>query len=442
MPVTSRHPDYALMLPKWTKCRDLSEGADAVRAAGERYVPRLGGLAPKDGNIDTTNAAYDEEALPQIDTRQTDDQYAAMLQRAKYLGAFGQTVDLMTGLVFRKDPLIEAPDGMTEFFQNVNGRGDTLITFTMQILDEVLRQNRIVVLVEFPEFDEDNPTGNGIMPRWVLYKAEELINWYEQFINNVNTLQYAVIAEEEEEATVGDVFERRLVTQYRTFELMDGEYVQRVWRESLTGNVAPPLAIFDSTLEKTSNTARLVAEHVPLRRSQPLTQIPMFMFASVNRGFDVQKPVLYDLAELNLYHWRVQVDYDHGRHHAAMPTRTATGIQRHEVPRAVGPDFWIHSSDPATRYEILEFTGQGLQPSVDALLETKREMSQIGARELMPESAQAAEQTATASRLRNVAETSRLAKICHSVSAQMVELLHFTADWMGVETNDDEAEAA
>ena len=41
MPVNSLHPDYEVMLPSWTRARDVLAGEDAVKAAGEKYLPRL-----------------------------------------------------------------------------------------------------------------------------------------------------------------------------------------------------------------------------------------------------------------------------------------------------------------------------------------------------------------------------------------------------------------
>ena len=41
MPVNSTHADYDAALPGWARARDLLAGEDAVKAAGEKYLPRL-----------------------------------------------------------------------------------------------------------------------------------------------------------------------------------------------------------------------------------------------------------------------------------------------------------------------------------------------------------------------------------------------------------------
>ena len=41
MPVNATHPQYDTSLPVWQRARDVPAGEDAVKAAGEKYLPRL-----------------------------------------------------------------------------------------------------------------------------------------------------------------------------------------------------------------------------------------------------------------------------------------------------------------------------------------------------------------------------------------------------------------
>ncbi len=41
MSVNSTHPDYDGSLPVWLRARDVIAGEDAVKSAGEKYLPRL-----------------------------------------------------------------------------------------------------------------------------------------------------------------------------------------------------------------------------------------------------------------------------------------------------------------------------------------------------------------------------------------------------------------
>ena len=41
MTANSTHPEYDASLPAWQRARDVLAGEDAVKAAGEKYLPRL-----------------------------------------------------------------------------------------------------------------------------------------------------------------------------------------------------------------------------------------------------------------------------------------------------------------------------------------------------------------------------------------------------------------
>ena len=67
MPVNSTHPDYDVNLPAWTRARDVIAGEDAVKAGGEKYLPRL-------------------EAQPETE-------YAGYKARAAFFNATARTAD-------------------------------------------------------------------------------------------------------------------------------------------------------------------------------------------------------------------------------------------------------------------------------------------------------------------------------------------------------------
>jgi hypothetical protein len=48
MPVNATHPDYDDNAPTWSRARDVLSGADAVKAGGARYLPRLDGQTDED----------------------------------------------------------------------------------------------------------------------------------------------------------------------------------------------------------------------------------------------------------------------------------------------------------------------------------------------------------------------------------------------------------
>jgi hypothetical protein len=56
MPVNSTHLDYDANLPAWLRARDVIAGDEAVKSAGEKYLPRL------DSQTDNEYFAYKTRA--------------------------------------------------------------------------------------------------------------------------------------------------------------------------------------------------------------------------------------------------------------------------------------------------------------------------------------------------------------------------------------------
>src|SRR5690242_5473312 len=84
MPANSLHPDYLAMLPAWSRARDVIAGEDAVKAAGEKYLPRL-------------------EA-------QSDQEFADYRARASFFNATARTSDGYIGQIFRRTPFLKLPE--------------------------------------------------------------------------------------------------------------------------------------------------------------------------------------------------------------------------------------------------------------------------------------------------------------------------------------------
>src|SRR5512145_1394590 len=84
MPVNSTHPDYDASLVAWSRARDVLAGEDAVKAAGEKYLPRL--------------------------DSQTEEEYAAYKARASFFGATARTLEEYLDLIFRRVPVTSLPD--------------------------------------------------------------------------------------------------------------------------------------------------------------------------------------------------------------------------------------------------------------------------------------------------------------------------------------------
>ena len=103
MPVNSTHPDYDASTVEWSRARDVLAGEDAVKAAGEKYLPRL--------------------------DSQTDEEFAAYKARASFFGVTGHTLDGYLDLIFRRAPVtaLPNPERLRCFVEDCDGWGASFV---------------------------------------------------------------------------------------------------------------------------------------------------------------------------------------------------------------------------------------------------------------------------------------------------------------------------
>jgi len=87
VPVNSTHPDYDANAFGWLRARDVLAGEDAVKSAGEKYLPRL--------------------------DSQSGEEFLAYRKRASFFNATARSAEGFVGLIFRRPPFIKIPEGPT-----------------------------------------------------------------------------------------------------------------------------------------------------------------------------------------------------------------------------------------------------------------------------------------------------------------------------------------
>src|SRR5689334_2553078 len=130
--VTFQHPDYKAALPDWELVADAAAGERAVKAAGEKYLP-------KPNKADTSN----ENTI----------RYQQYVARAMYYNATGRTLSGLCGVAFRKWPEIELAETLAEFQNDLTGAGVPLVQHAQATLGEILKTGRAGLLADYPKTD-------------------------------------------------------------------------------------------------------------------------------------------------------------------------------------------------------------------------------------------------------------------------------------------------
>lgn len=277
MPVSTAHPLYAEMLPVWRECRDAVAGQRAIKCGGQLYLP-------------STFASSDA-------TR-----YAQYLARAYFMGVTGRTKEALTGMVFRKPPRVVVPSQIEPFLENIDGAGQSLDQMAKEIVGDELVTGRFALLVDYPGapegLDSESERAMGLRPTIAAYPAESLINWRFEGVNGRKLLTMAVLAELVE--TGPDEFSLETKTVYRVLRLREGVYTQ---------------AIYDDHGELSTD------EYTPrMAGGVPFDHIPLHIIGAVNNMPEPDMPPLFDMAVLNISHYRNTADLEESSFISGQPT--------------------------------------------------------------------------------------------------------------------------
>ena len=402
MRVNSTHGDYDANLSAWSRARDVFAGEDAVKLAGERYLPKL--------------------------DSQSDDEYKAYRDRAAFFNATARTADGFVGLILRREATVKLPDpssgvgkALATFADDADMLGTTLAAYAKNVVGEVIAVGRAGTLIDWEEDVEKRAYA-------VLYSAEQIINWRTERVNGRNVLTLLVLAESAEAISPEDPFVVKPIEQLRVLRLVKalakGDGMKPSWSYQVE--------IWHKRANKDRRKAEwvLITTRTPLRLGQPLPLIP-FVFHGPRHSLPlVDKLPLADIIAVNLDHYRLDADYKHGLHFTALPTAWVSGFDKSATLRIGSSTAWV-SEAPGATAGFLEFTGQGLTTFERAMDRDERLMAVLGTR--MLEAQKRVGETAEAIELRQSGENSVLSTVSLSVSDSLTQVLRWVYWWNSTE---------
>ena len=145
MAVEDRNPEYLHYESKWLKCRVCAEGEEAVKNAGEVFLPKL--------------------------VAQTADEYNAYKMRASFFAGTARAIGALVGMLFKKPPRLEgSTEDLDEVLKTATEDKTDLQTFVKHVTEEVVTVGRVCVVVDVAA---DAPNA---VPYLTSYTAVQVIN--------------------------------------------------------------------------------------------------------------------------------------------------------------------------------------------------------------------------------------------------------------------------
>lgn len=389
--ITSPSSIYTKFLTKWKKCRDAIAGEDDVKSNGQTYLPKPSGM--------------------------DDEDYKGYLCRAQFFNASGRTLDGLNGMLNRKESIVTVPEGMEKYLKNVDGKGHSMKQFIAHVCKDALTTGWGGILVDMPPSEGNRSQAdfekNGLYAYMVYYKAEAITKYRWQTEGRSSSIKYVILKEPTEVDASGE-FDTETKDYWRVLKVDDkGNYRQTLYNDKL----------------------EIIGDLNPKLKGKFFKEIP-FSFVSMNS--EPEEPLLLDLVNVNLSHYRKSADYENGLHWTGVPTpyergwlpETRYDNKGNEIPTApmkLGGSQFLYFPQGTEQVGYLEFGGSGLSQLSAAMDKDEERMAILGAR-IIANQKKGVEAAETA-KIHNAAENSVLASFANNMSQIFSKMLRIYLEW-------------
>lgn len=404
--VRTRHPEYQKRIKQWTIMRDVIEGSDAIKAKKTEYLPMASSAKDRPDK-------YEWRA------------YNNFLFRADFTDFTAQIKDVLHGMIENRPAKMEVPKELKlkGIISNINLRGDSADQFFSDCLDDCLVTGFGGILPDIPKVTEDisvkQAEANGIRPYLTYYKAEAIINWKYRLVNGVKKLALVVL-EEDVEAN-DDNFSHETLKQWRVLRLTkENKCVQEIYR---------------TVKDKSGNEAEMKVDSILMTvKEEPIDYIPFIMLPF---GEPV-KPILYDIALLNISHYVKTADLNAANHKTALPMAYTTGhtpeVDKETgepVPVYFGAETFLQMIEPEAKVGLLQFSGEGIQHNENAIARTEMQMFTLCSHIISQDKKTAENKDAIS--IHRQGEDAKLATYARYLSKRFTDAIKIICQWLDLD---------
>ncbi len=382
--VSFKRAEYIEVLDRWASVRDVCAGQ-------HRVVSRLPYINAPDKSPENA------------------DRNKTYRERAVFKNATGHTRNGLLGLAFHKGPNLTAPKKLEYLQDNANGSGVSIYQHSQGTLEKVLEAGRHGLYVDYHQ--DEGAGGHSVI---LSYCAEDIINWRTAMVNGHNVLTLVVLRESPE---VADGFGYKTVEQYRELALEPEGFVCRVWQKAGPEG-GGPLAVID-TFTPTGVAGRL-------------KEIPFTFVGAQNNDPTIDESPLYDIAMINLGHYRNSADYEDSVFWCGQAQPFISGLDENWRDHMEKNGIYVGSRAPMLLPAGGAFAYAQPLPNTlvkEAMADKNQMMIELGARMVV---ASMSSKTATEARSDQSASTSVLAGCVANVSEAYTQAIMWCGAYMGI----------
>lgn len=297
--VAYKRKDLVEAEKRYSIIADCLGGEITVKSKGATYLP-------------IPNAEEDPSAVSL--------RYKAYKDRATFYNVTNRTLKGLCGQIFVREPVIEVPNNMDTLIADADGSGVDLVQMAKAAVEFVLGFGRAGLLVDYPSVDapttQEAIDAGKISPTLTLYAPSKILNWRTKTIGAKVLLSLVVL--EESFIKADDGFEAVAEKQWRVLRLTAAGYTSTIYEaDGASGH-------------------KEVATYYPKdSKGNPLTEIPFTFIGARNNDSIIDEPPMYDIAALNIAHYRNSADYEESVFMLGQPTPVFSGLTEDWVTKVL-----------------------------------------------------------------------------------------------------------
>jgi len=358
--------DYDAMAPYWAMVATILEGADAMRAAGQLYLPQ-----------------FPNEANPDYEYRRAN---------AKFTNIYADIVANLAAKPFAEEVTLDdkAPQRLKDLAEDIDGRGNNLHKFAGEIFFGGINDAIDWILVEFsrakPRADGrpltlEDERKQGLRPYWVHIPATRMLAVYSAVVDGKEIFTHARIRETE--------------TRRDGFGEVTVERVRVLNREPIVDESGNVVAYAPATFElwqKTTGRRGKAAWQIVDGGPISIGVIALVPFITGRRkGASWQFiPPMRDAANLQIEHYQQETALKSIKELTAFPMLAANGVQpdvdadQQPKPVPVGPKSVLYAppfnSEASSHGEwtFIEPTAASLKFLAEDVKNTEQQLRELG----------------------------------------------------------------
>lgn len=381
--------------------RDLAGGPEKVRERSTVYLPQAPGEDPQN--------------------------YRNRLARSVYLNAFAQTIEGLTGFVFRRDPVLgdDVAPSIAVHWENIDNAGTHGDVFARERLQDTLTAGHGAILVDYPDTSALLVNGkisgieeqeNNLRPYWLPVLKDNILSWRTTVENGQTVLTQVVLRECTDVAD--GLFGQKEQVRYRV-----------LYRDPMS---SPPVGYHLLEIDKDKRVVEVEAGYYRNQTDIPLSEIP----SSGKRGLFESRPPLADLAHLNIAHYQQWSDYAWILH-LQVPVLFGAGFPQEYnqdgTPKpalVIGGNNAVITANDNAKLQYVSPDGAALGEAQKSLDDLKRDMAVMGLSMLSPDKKAQDNSTATAKRIDKASSDSSLSVTARGLQDALERCLKFHANYL------------